>query len=131
MKHKKAQWPWHVLTVLVLIGLAFYDSTRHKIGERKWLLKALLYGIPLPWIAIEAGWFVAEYGRQPWTIAEMLPTYVSASNIPASEIWFSLIGIFLFYTVLLIIEMYLMFKYARLGPSSLKTGKYHFEQSKA
>lgn len=119
------------ILMLVLIGLAFYDSTRHKIGERKWLLKALLYGIPLPWIAIEAGWFVAEYGRQPWTIAEMLPTYVSASNIPASEIWFSLIGIFLFYTVLLIIEMYLMFKYARLGPSSLKTGKYHFEQSKA
>ena len=119
------------MLMLVLIGLAFYDSTRHKIGERKWLLKALLYGIPLPWIAIEAGWFVAEYGRQPWTIAEMLPTSVSASNIPASEIWFSLIGICLFYTVLLIIEMYLMFKYARLGPSSLKTGKYHFEQSKA
>ena len=61
----------------------------------------------------------------------MLPTYVSASNIPASEIWFSLIGIFLFYTVLLIIEMYLMFKYARLGPSSLKTGKPPLEQSKA
>ena len=61
----------------------------------------------------------------------MLPTSVSASNIPASEIWFSLIGICLFYSVLLVIEMYLMFKYARLGPSSLKTGKYHFEQSKA
>ena len=119
------------MLMLLLIGLAFYDSTRHKIGERKWLLKALLYGIPLPWIAIECGWFVAEYGRQPWTIAEVLPTSVSASNVPASEIWFSLIGICLFYTVLLIIEMYLMFKYARLGPSSLKTGKYHFEQSKA
>ena len=60
----------------------------------------------------------------------MLPSSVSAFNIFASEIWFSLIGIFLFYTVLLIIDMYLMFKYARLGPSSLKTGKYHFEQSK-
>ncbi|MFB2862343.1 cytochrome ubiquinol oxidase subunit I [Aeromonas sp. MdU4] len=119
------------MLMLVLIGMAFYDSARHRIGERKWLLKGLLWGIPLPWIAIEAGWFVAEYGRQPWTIAEVLPTSVSASNVPAAEIWFSLIGICLFYTVLLVIEMYLMFKFARLGPSSLKTGKYHFEQLKA
>ncbi len=119
------------MLMLVLIGMAFYDSARHQIGQRKWLLKGLLWGIPLPWIAIEAGWFVAEYGRQPWTIAEVLPTSLSASNLPAAEIWFSLIGICLFYTVLLVIEMYLMFKYARLGPSSLKTGKYHFEQLKA
>ncbi|MGL5154740.1 MAG: cytochrome ubiquinol oxidase subunit I, partial [Aeromonas veronii] len=119
------------MLMLVLIGMAFYDSARHQIGKRKWLLKGLLWGIPLPWIAIEAGWFVAEYGRQPWTIAEVLPTSLSASNLPAAEIWFSLIGICLFYTVLLVIEMYLMFKYARLGPSSLKTGKYHFEQIKA
>ncbi|MDO2947468.1 cytochrome ubiquinol oxidase subunit I [Aeromonas simiae] len=117
--------------MLVLIGIAFYDSTRHRIGQRKWLLKALLWGIPLPWIAIECGWFVAEYGRQPWTISEVLPTFMSASNVPASELWFSLIGICLFYSVLLVIEMFLMFKYARLGPSSLKTGQYHFEQLKA
>ncbi|MGL5038351.1 MAG: cytochrome ubiquinol oxidase subunit I, partial [Aeromonas sp.] len=72
-----------------------------------------------------------EYGRQPWTISDVLPTAISSSNLPAAEIWFSLIGICLFYTVLLVIEAYLMFKYARLGPSSLKTGKYHFEQIKA
>ncbi|MGL5948011.1 MAG: cytochrome ubiquinol oxidase subunit I [Aeromonas sp.] len=119
------------LLMLLLIGIAFYDSTRHRIGQRQWHLKALLWGMPLPWIAIEAGWFIAEYGRQPWTIAEMLPTFVSASNVPASEIWFSLIGICLFYTVLLVIELFLMFKFARLGPSSLKSGKYHFEQVKA
>jgi cytochrome d ubiquinol oxidase subunit I len=119
------------ILMLLLIGLAFYDSARHQIGQRKWLLKALLWGIPLPWIAIECGWFVAEYGRQPWTIAEVLPTAISASHLSASELWFSLIGICLFYTVLLVIEMYLMFKYARLGPSSLKTGRYHFEQLKA
>ena len=113
--------------MLLLIGLAFYDSARHRIGERKWLLKALLWGIPLPWIAIECGWFVAEYGRQPWTIAEVLPTFMSASTLTEGDLWFSLIGICAFYTVLLVVEMYLMFKFARKGPSSLKTGKYHFE----
>ena len=46
------------------------------------LLRALLWSIPLPWIAIEAGWFVAEFGRQPWTISDVLP--VSASVSPAA-----------------------------------------------
>ena len=113
--------------MLLLIGIAFYDSTRHRIGERKWLLHALLWGIPLPWIAIECGWLVAEYGRQPWTIAEVLPTFMSASTLSEGELWFSLLGICAFYTVLLVVEMFLMFKFARKGPSSLKTGKYHFE----
>ena len=117
--------------MLLLIGLAFYDSARHRIGERKWLLKALLWGIPLPWIAIECGWFVAEYGRQPWTIAEVLPTFMSASTLTEGDLWFSLIGICAFYTVVLVVEMYLMFKFARKGPSSLKTGKYHFETHSA
>ncbi len=48
-----------------------------------------------------------------------------------SDLWFSLIGICAFYTVLLIVEMYLMFKFARKGPSSLKSGKYHFETHSA
>ena len=117
--------------MLLLIGIAFYDSARHRIGQRKWLLKALLWGIPLPWIAIECGWFVAEYGRQPWTISEVLPTFMSASTLKESDLWFSLIGICAFYTVLLIVEMYLMFKFARKGPSSLKSGKYHFETHSA
>ena len=117
--------------MLLLIGLAFYDSTRHRIGQRKWLLRALLWGIPLPWIAIECGWFVAEYGRQPWTIAEVLPTFMSASTLTVGDLLFSLIGICAFYTVLLVVEMYLMFKFARKGPSSLKTGKYHFETENA
>ncbi len=119
------------ILMLLLIGIAFFDSARHRIGERKWLLKALLWGIPLPWIAIECGWFVAEYGRQPWTIAEVLPTFMSASTLSEADLWFSLIGICSFYTVLLVVEMFLMFKFARKGPSSLKTGKYHFETHSA
>ena len=45
----------------------------------------------------------------------------------AGQVWFSLGGFLIFYTGLLVVEMYLMFKYARLGPSSLGTGRYHFE----
>ncbi|SUP82662.1 cytochrome D ubiquinol oxidase subunit I [Yersinia pseudotuberculosis] len=117
--------------MLLIIGLAFYNVVRGRIGEKKWLLRAALYGIPLPWIAVEAGWFVAEYGRQPWAIGEVLPTAVANSSVTAGEILFSMALICGLYTLFLIAEMYLMFKFARLGPSSLKTGRYHFEQPTA
>ncbi|MGL5410684.1 MAG: cytochrome ubiquinol oxidase subunit I, partial [Shewanella sp.] len=113
--------------MLFVFAAAFWQSTRHQIEEKKWVLKAALYSLPLPWIAIECGWFVAEYGRQPWTISEVLPTFMSASSLTTGDLWFSILSISLFYTVLLVIEMFLMIKFARLGPSSLKTGRYHFE----
>ncbi|GAA5188934.1 cytochrome ubiquinol oxidase subunit I [Ferrimonas gelatinilytica] len=117
--------------MLLLITLAFYQSCKQKVDEKPWLLKALLFILPAPWIAILCGWFVAEYGRQPWTIAEVLPTYMSASSLSVGELWFSIILICGFYTVALVVEMFLMFRFARLGPSSLKTGRYHFEQENA
>jgi cytochrome d ubiquinol oxidase subunit I len=76
------------------------------------------------------GWFVAEFGRQPWIISGVLPTHISLSRLSSDQLlWFSNGGFTLFYTVLLIIELYLMFKYVRLGPSSLHTGCYCFEQT--
>ena len=116
------------IAMLFIFLFAFYQSARNKIGENKIFHSICLYSLPLPWIAIEAGWFVAEYGRQPWAIAEILPTHMGASSISVEQVWFSIISIALFYTVLLAVEMFLMFRFARLGPSSLKTGRYHFEQ---
>lgn len=116
--------------MLFVFGMAFYQTCRQKIDQKPWVLKAALWSIPLPWIAAEAGWFVAEYGRQPWAVGEILPVHLAASNLPASEIITSLVAIVLLYTVFLIAEVYLMVKFARLGPSSLKTGRYHFEQQK-
>ncbi|MFC3394968.1 cytochrome ubiquinol oxidase subunit I [Brenneria rubrifaciens] len=116
------------ILMLLIIGLSFWTVLRGKIGQKRWLHRVALYGIPLPWIAVEAGWFVAEYGRQPWAIGEILPTAVANSSLTAGDILFSMALICGLYTLFLIAEMYLMFKYARLGPSSLKTGRYHFEQ---
>ena len=56
--------------------------------------------IPLPWIASELGWVVAEYGRQPWTIANILPTHLSTSSVEPGQLYLSLAGFFVFYTVL-------------------------------
>jgi len=110
--------------ILFIFSASFYYVAKRTIAEKKWLLRLALYSIPLPWIAAEMGWIVAEYGRQPWTISGILPTSLSTSNLDASSVYFSLAGFVGFYTLLLVAELYLMFKYARLGPQSLHTGQY-------
>ncbi|WP_323635916.1 cytochrome ubiquinol oxidase subunit I [Pectobacterium polaris] len=115
--------------MLGIFALSFWSVIRGRMGQRKWLHRVALYGIPLPWIAIESGWFVAEYGRQPWAVGEVLPTPIANSSLEAHDILLSMGLICGLYTLFLVAEMYLMFKFARLGPSSLKTGRYHFEQS--
>jgi cytochrome d ubiquinol oxidase subunit I len=115
-------------TMLLIFMLAFYACSTRKVTKYRWLLRASLCAIPLPWIASELGWFVAEYGRQPWTVAEILPTHLSVSVRTPEELYASLAAFILFYTFLLAIEMYLMIKYARLGPSALHTGRYYFEK---
>lgn len=116
-----------VLMVL-LLGLAFIKAIRGKEMNSKLFLRLCLFAIPLPFIACEMGWFVAEFGRQPWTISGILPTYLSASSKTTTDLWLSIAGFATFYSIFIIIEMYLMTKYARKGPSSLQTGRYHFEQ---
>ena len=116
---------------LLLFSWAFWASARNRVDSNPWLLRAAVAFIPAPWIACELGWVVAEYGRQPWTIYGVLPTHLSTSTLSVGSILFSLGGFIVFYTGLFIAEMYLMLKYARLGPSSLGTGKYHLERQGA
>ncbi|SES95483.1 cytochrome ubiquinol oxidase subunit I [Thorsellia anophelis] len=115
--------------MLFLFMAATYVTLKNKIGEKRWLHKWALWSLPLPWIAVEAGWFVAEYGRQPWAVGEILPTHIAASNLTTGDLLFSMGLILALYTLFLIIEVYLMQKFIRIGPSTLKTGRYHFEQN--
>jgi cytochrome bd ubiquinol oxidase subunit I len=116
---------------LFIFCAAFVIVARRRVANNQWILHLALWSIPLPWIAIELGWIVAEYGRQPWAISEVLPTHLGVSSVTAGQVWFSLAGFIAFYTALLAVELYLMFKYARLGPSSLQTGRYHHEAKPA
>jgi len=102
--------------MLALFICAFYYSTKHRITQPRWLLKASLFSLPLPWVASEAGWFVAEYGRQPWSIAEILPVHASVSNLAVSDVVTTIVAYTAFYTVMFIIAFYLMKKFAKKGP---------------
>lgn len=115
--------------MLLLFGLAFWSTLKSACMQKPWLLKTALWMLPAPWIACELGWFVAEYGRQPWTIYGVLPTHLSVSTLSVNSLYGSLAGFIGFYTVLLVVEMYLMVKFARMGPGSLGTGRYDQEPS--
>ena len=114
--------------MLALFALSFWSTLKPGgMTKRPWLLKWALWMLPAPWIACELGWFVAEYGRQPWTIYGVLPTHLSVSTLSVGSLYGSLAGFIGFYTLLLIVEMYLMVKFARIGPGSLGTGRYERE----
>jgi len=113
--------------MLALFAMAFYSTLKAGGMQRPWLLKWALFMLPAPWLSCELGWFVAEYGRQPWTIYGVLPTHMSVSTLSVNSLYGSLAGFIGFYTVLLVVEMYLMVKFARMGPGSLGTGRYQNE----
>ncbi|MDE2368496.1 MAG: cytochrome ubiquinol oxidase subunit I [Burkholderiales bacterium] len=113
--------------MLALFALAFWSTLRGRCGRQRWLLRWALWMLPAPWIAAELGWVVAEYGRQPWTIYGVLPTNLSVSTLATSNLYGSLAGFVGFYTLLLVVEMFLMIKFARQGPGSLGTGRYDQE----
>jgi cytochrome bd ubiquinol oxidase subunit I len=113
--------------MLVLFALAFWSTLKSAGPHHPWLLKWALWMLPAPWIACELGWVVAEYGRQPWTIYGVLPTHLSVSSLTVATLYGSLAGFVGFYTALLIVEIYLMRKFAIQGPGSLGTGRYERE----
>ena len=101
---------------------AFWLSAKRQLDRHRWFLRLALVILPLPWIASELGWFVAENGRQPWTIDGVLPTFLSASSITAGSVGLSLAGFVVFYSALAVVELFLMAKYIRLGPEAEADG---------
>ena len=102
--------------LIVLMGTFLVLSAKHQLGERRWLLKVALWSLPLPWLAVEAGWIVAELGRQPWVIEGVLPTAVAVSNLGVKTLLLTIAGFVAIYSVLLVIEIKLMLKTIRKGP---------------
>lgn len=91
-------------------------SLTNRVEKLRWFQWSAVLMIPAPYIACEAGWIVAEMGRQPWTVYEVLPTWLSASTHSVTYMAFSVAGFVLLYTLFAIIEVYLMVHFIRKGP---------------
>jgi cytochrome d ubiquinol oxidase subunit I len=102
-------------TYFVLITIyAFFR--RKKLMESPLLLKIMLFSIPLPYLAIQLGWVVTELGRQPWIVWGMLRTSDAVSAVSTLQVFTTLVGFFLVYSLLGFVGYYLIIKHAKQGP---------------
>ena len=74
--------------------------------------------VPLAYIASESGWLVAEFGRQPWTIQDMLPTWVGVSNVGSSSVMLTFFVFLFLFTLMLCVEINIMLKQIKRGPEA-------------
>jgi len=117
-------WSFRLMVALgfffILMSLlGIYLKQKKKLIENKLYLKILLYTIPLPYVAINLGWTVTEVGRQPWVVYGLMLTKDAVSPIPASYVTFSLIAMIILYSFLVVLDIYLLAKNARLGPAKI------------
>jgi cytochrome d ubiquinol oxidase subunit I len=107
------------LFFIALFATAFYLAARQRFRENRWFLWIAFLSLPLPWLAAELGWIVAEYGRQPWAVDGVLPTFLGASALPAMNVWLSLAAFVAFYSALAAVDVYLLVRMIRRGPEGL------------
>lgn len=101
---------------MMLFAMILFFLTKRDIQKYRLLLQAALWSIPLGYIAGEAGWVVAEVGRQPWAIQDLMPVGIAATHISTTNV---IISFFLFatlFTALLIAEVKIMTKQIKIGP---------------
>jgi cytochrome d ubiquinol oxidase subunit I len=101
-----------LMVLLTMIGW----FKRNRLESSPGYLRIMLYAIPLPYLAAQFGWLVAEVGRQPWAVYGLIKTSDAVSNIAASQVMVSLIAFTLVYSLLGGVDYYLLAKFARLGP---------------
>src|SRR5260370_31188016 len=93
---------------IALFAVGFWLASTRKLERSRLFLWTCLLALPTPWIAAELGWYVAEGGRQPWTIDGVLPTFLSVSSVSAENVWLSLSGFVLFYSALAVVGVFSM-----------------------
>lgn len=116
----------------LFILLAFLAwKKREDLASNPLLCKALTYAIPLPYIAIMAGWMLAEVGRQPWIVYSLMRTSDAVSPVPSSSVAVSLLSFIVVYTALGLLDIYLLIKYARKGPQAAPAAESESEEGVA
>jgi len=114
-------YAFHVMVLLggwfiFLFAIVLYLVTKKDITKYRAILYAALYSIPLGYIAAEAGWIVAEVGRQPWAIQDLMPVGVAATKIATTNVQISFWMFAFLFTLLLIAEIKIMTKQIKIGP---------------
>jgi cytochrome d ubiquinol oxidase subunit I len=102
---------------LIFFILSIYLIVNDDITKRRLFLKIAIFTVPLVYLAQMAGWTVAEMGRQPWVVQDLLPTVAAVSNINAGAVMVTFWLFALIFTLLLIAEIKIMTKQIKIGPN--------------
>jgi cytochrome d ubiquinol oxidase subunit I len=114
-------YSFHIMVALgtlfpIIFLLFLYYTYKDTIAQKKWLLRFSLFSVFLGYVASQAGWIVAEVGRQPWTIQNILPVSVARSNLSAGTVQITFFLFLALFTILLIAEIKIMLKQIQIGP---------------
>ncbi len=115
-------WPFHIMIylggyfILFFIVLSFLVYRKKNLEGKKWLLWICVWTIPLAYIASQTGWMVAEIGRQPWAIQDVLPLQAAVSAISAKSVMITFFLFLALFTALLVAEIRIMLNQIKKGP---------------
>ncbi len=113
-------YSFHIMVILgfyflFLMMILIYNVFTDKLENRKFLLRLAILTVPLAYLASEAGWIVAEMGRQPWVIQDLLPTIAAVSHISTTSVQVTFWMFAVLFTALLIAELSILFKQIKIG----------------
>ncbi|MDX9811554.1 MAG: cytochrome ubiquinol oxidase subunit I [Bacteroidales bacterium] len=114
-------YTFHIMVMLgfffiFLFSLALFLLFRGTIAKHRWFLWIALFSLPLPYIASELGWVLAEMGRQPWIIQDLMPVSAAVSQLSTGSVITTFILFAALFTVLLIAEVSIMIRQIKTGP---------------
>ena len=114
-------WPFRIMVglgcfLLLLMVVVLWAERKDRIASLTWLQWMALCSIPLVYIAGQAGWIVAEVGRQPWAIQDLLPVNAAVSSLSAGAVRTTFFVFVAVFTLFLVIELRILVKAIRKGP---------------
>jgi cytochrome d ubiquinol oxidase subunit I len=101
---------------LLLFAVTLWLSFRGAVEKRRWLLRAMVWMIPLAYLSTICGWLVTEMGRQPWAIQDLMPTVAAVSRVPSSSVMVTFYIFLALFTALLIADLKILTRQIKIGP---------------
>jgi cytochrome d ubiquinol oxidase subunit I len=116
-------YSFHIMVIIggyfiLLFIIICWFAWKKKLGQTKWLHYVSLWSIPLAYIAGQAGWIVAEVGRQPWAIQDILPVSAAISKLPTASVQLTFVLFLILFAVMLVAEVRIMVKAIKQGPDT-------------
>ena len=101
---------------VLLFVLSIIYIVKGTFDKKRWFMRLAIISIPLAYIASQSGWIVAELGRQPWVVQDLMPTMAAVTRISAGSVQTTFWLFAVLFTVLLIAELKIMFRQIKIGP---------------